>query len=1632
MRLSPNNCSIAFPNQTGGYQRFSAKFVPNLAILIALLLMVLAALLPVSTVSAASLNQEVTVDIPALRDTGIIEGLPDYVHLHGADIFVFHRRNENSEVLDIAFIEFDLAAIPNEAVISEAKLELHLDFSPTAPPQTIEIGLVTDEWNPYPFSWNTQPAVTWSTGNPAASPTASATGPLAWPMTSLVRSWLDGTIENHGIALRPLVLAGGVVTGQTSDAADDPTTDADGFSPRLVVTYTLPTDTEPRPDLGDAPDSSNHHSFVNRAYPNVPGNFPTVWQVPSGEVAGPRHLNQTYEAILGQYLSREADADQGLDQDGANNILQNAAGLVGDIADLDRGDDGWRNRNIRFIDCLQQTLTVRVYRDANSTQEIMYLNTWFDGNRDGDWADRRACVPLGSSPNRPLSPSYEWIVQNEVIDMATIPADGYRDIQIPTERIYNGADDQSHWMRFTLSEEPAIVPSTGGLPDGRGLHPVDDSAPSGFLFGETEDVLYNPPPLGEVGELLLEKQVINAISPVPYGETVTYQVRLSHTGGSQPIQAQIRDELTDVALHLSPRLNADGQSVYVNVTSPTGGVSPLVAQVRNSDDASSNEVVFWEGILKPNAEVILTFDVTVHPFCHFFTGTRSVENVAQARSPEGTQIQADIAFDGQCFVFDTNDLPIGEVELDSSLGEAPVGFRWESDVHNRHDHEIILGLVQQLSGTPNDEDATDDGPGDEPRHMVTKASTGDSARFLGSVTFDPDEKKRVALQLEMDSAADKELSFLNDDAPLGRLRYCLLPYEDATCPSEDEYPNLWGEWELPHVPRRADLGDAPDSTNHFTPTMEAYLGIQANFPTVFDPATGLPPGPRHLRPWLFHLGPDVSNEVEADIGRDADGVNNIEPLADTPDQDWYDDGSSLTLQGACEPAIADVEVNVSLKALQHFSTTNPTAYLNVWLDWSYDGDWDDSFVCIGPGGQGEGVAEHILIDYPIDVAAMMAGTNTITGIVTSRVPWPAQFNEMERWIRFTLSDQPSNKTLSYFDPKDDKTVEYGDGRGHDKPFKSGETEDYLWDLRDDAPTWPDMVIQAHGEIHIDRPSGNPPGTPTKELVFKVNYANIGSQATTDAVLTLTKTDPIRNIEIQAVAGPGIDSGSVTNDANSITIPLPPVAPNQTGTVLLRLGPLSEDAVSTAAMLLDELEIVATIMATGDLNVNNNAISILIERPNAPLRLAGTVDGDALWRKRDTTCRTSLNLTSRGEPMEDAVLMLNGAVSTRGQYDANGILSNGVVSGLKDGNNLIWVDYVGDPTLPGNVSPSQSIRLQVDSSLVVDPITLLLTDDQGRQVHPSTFSWKSGSLATYLLHSGESYTVSIQSCSAEVEPRISLLLGGERLTTLQDEEGDGRYIGRFTYQPTESDPDVFSNGDNRVQSAGTANDNQLSLLIQANGVEQSIIGQMESVNSGTVVDAVSGQPIAGAEVTPLLNGTVANLPTVNSLTTDADGTYGFDVPDDTYQLLFTSDGYQPYRSRSIVVSNGRLAEDIRLVPAVDEAADHTIYITAQGFSPALIDANPGDVVEWLNSDLSGHITKGRLWDSGQLMPTEGFKIRLTEEGSYPYSNDEDSSFGEGVISVQSGSSNDEPSPTDPSGGDTDDLEMQKLFLPLVQQ
>ncbi|RME50412.1 MAG: hypothetical protein D6790_21245, partial [Caldilineae bacterium] len=303
----------------------------------------------------------------------------------------------------------------------------------------------------------------------------------------------------------------------------------------------------------------------------------------------------------------------------------------------------------------------------------------------------------------------------------------------------------------------------------------------------------------------------------------------------------------------------------------------------------------------------------------------------------------------------------------------------------------------------------------------------------------------------------------------------------------------------------ADLGDAPDSSNHFGKPMDAYPSVQANYPTVFDvTVTGAARGPKHKYTKPLHLGRGVTEEREADVGPDVDPTNNIRPLKNLANLDGRDDGlvrSEFTLDH-CQ--FAKIPVLVSIDPVVVASLPNDAqgkVYLNIWLDSNRDGDWEDNFDCPTQAGQTSGVTwEHIVVDYAIDVAALGPGIHKIYAPTNWPVYWPPEFMEkkMPAWMRITLSERPSNKVLDC----GAGTCHIGDGRGYDAPFDLGETEDYL--VRPPKPGEPpstdgaDPTVGKKGFLHPHRDPQT--GALFWVAQWNVHYKNVGHALATNVVV----------------------------------------------------------------------------------------------------------------------------------------------------------------------------------------------------------------------------------------------------------------------------------------------------------------------------------------------------------------------------------------------------------------------------------------------------------------------------------------------------------------------------------------------------
>jgi plastocyanin len=338
-------------------------------------------------------------------------------------------------------------------------------------------------------------------------------------------------------------------------------------------------------------------------------------------------------------------------------------------------------------------------------------------------------------------------------------------------------------------------------------------------------------------------------------------------------------------------------------------------------------------------------------------------------------------------------------------------------------------------------------------------------------------------------------------------------------------------------------------------------------------------------------------------------------------------------------------------------------------------------------------------------------------------------------------------------------------------------------------------------------------------------------------------------------------------------------------------------------------------------------------------------------------------------------------------------SNSVVSPRDAATGLPTGKYYVDPTLP------------------FDPMSLTFTNQQGEVIHPPTLNW-SRDLENIIakLHHNEIYQISIDTCLGEQDLAITLMLDDTLLTRLSDDDGDGRYTGRYTVDlPARS-----------IAAAAS-----LRFVVAAQGVEQTFGSTVSTPPVGIIRDGVNGQSLDEASVLALFSAsdsTYLPLPpaittTPNQQVTGADGAYGFTVAEGLYRLDVVRDGYQPYRSDNIVSNDGSLAVDLNLSPAVTEPATQIIYITENGFTPAVVTVEPGSVIMWVNTDLTDHTSSlPGTWESGLLEAGATFKTKLDAWGTYTYQDSTDSA-NSGLVIVEAKS----------VPGNT-----HQIFLPLVSK
>jgi uncharacterized repeat protein (TIGR01451 family) len=1265
-------------------------------------------------------------------------------------------------------------------------------------------------------------------------------------------------------------------------------------------------------DFGDAPDSlSNHHNLPNTAYAAGPvlGRFPTVWgNTPAAEGTGPRHA-QHKQYWLGKDVTREMDADLLPDADGITNILNNGAA---DVADNDRADDGWLNPDVPLPDCRESMLRVRLSAAAAPPAvNRLYLNVWFDGNRDGDWEDTGFCPDLKAR-------SYEWIVQDWAINPASIPAGGFVDIAVPTVLIYNAQPTADAWIRFTLSEDKAVRNPATSLGDGRG-----PAFPAAFKYGETEDYYRKGTPQGTPGQITIEKKADPA-GPVNVGDVIDYSVFVKHNGGSSPATTVMTDMLpAGVSLVSGP-----------TVTEMIPNATPLVATFNPGIGPSG--AVIWNGTLSPNALVRIDFRVRVKECVSL------LRNVAVAVNTNGQLVQATVETGVNCTPAEP------EITLEKSV--------------------VVEGSQQQVT------DATIS-PGSTATYYLTLSSNGNTTH---SVTISDDLPSGMVATAATSTSG--VVNIVNGGQTVtwsGLLGPNTSPVtikirvriEKVECDQQliniakwfsGSYSGQSNPVTLTYVCR--DLGDAPDSSNHPGAAMTAYPSVPARYPTVFNVAAP-ERGPRHDLPHAFFLGKRVSAEVEADLGFDSDGVNNIDPANNKADLDQYDDGIDLNSVAFKHCQASTLRVIVTITPQGIAMLPNGTGYLNVWVDSNRDGDWADSFDCPQTATGAPSVArEHIVIDHMVNAAALGAGVHLLAVPTSGAVHWPDALAGQPSWLRVTLGDRPSNKPFTT----------HGDGRGHDNPFRTGETEDYL--LRgQSAQATADVEVRKQGEIY----PYHDPATGQQSWIINwiVNYANVGTAPATNVHIIETINPPQT-----LLAETSIPLIVPTITGNTLDYNVGTLAPGASGVILIRTTLPGNTAPGTVVTNQ------ANATSNNDSNSLNNTGSASVTVPLLAPMIVSPMAG--------TTCTGTVTIEGWVQPGAVVDIYVDGGlvaagINTMQHGSGNGDWRHAVT--ITDGTHEIYaIARAGNMTS----DPSPSRVVKVDMNLTWDPISLRFTDELGHSVIPSGRLDESG--WSIFLRPGHTYSVSLRVCCSDPNAQVTIKVG-DILVTLTDPDGDRIFTGTFT-----------------VPEAGRFT-GTVTICVTCDLIRICSDGQVTIDPEGTTFNLLTGVPIPGATVSCMQSAAsaaggqpffqlwpAAQFDQINPQVVGNDGYFSFFTPAGTYRLNVVKSGYQPYVSPDLTVVDAPVHFDVPLTPVLNQAADAQITINNGGFEPAVLVVKPGAVVEWINvggglysttsitpavtfdgiSAVSFNADNG-AWDSGLLGTGESYKRQLNTVGTYTY-------------------------------------------------
>ncbi len=524
----------------------------------------------------------------------------------------------------------------------------------------------------------------------------------------------------------------------------------------------------------------------------------------------------------------------------------------------------------------------------------------------------------------------------------------------------------------------------------------------------------------------------------------------------------------------------------------------------------------------------------------------------------------------------------------------------------------------------------------------------------------------------------------------------------------------------------------------------------------------------------------------------------------------------------------------------------------------------------------------------------------------------------------------------------------------------------------------DVEVTQHVEWGL-QPTGGV--APASVVHFRIAYKNRGATTARNVQITQNLSGFGGSAALAYVTAPGLASNAIQTGANQITFQVGDLPAGASGAIVVGWRP--QPGVSNASTASYGAT-VTVASSNNDAAGNNSATATAVEA--LPLQMGFRTANSPALLQRGATCRTEVTLVGLAAPGRTLQLMLDGVeLGVAPTADAQGRWEQ-TLSGLGEGLHVVHAAYTGG-------GAEAAVFVRVDTGLLLDPASFTVIDATGRTYTADSLgrTWRS----LHLANNG-SFQIGVNTCAATTAPTLTYIGETEKNLNLSDPDGDGRYTGSLELGAAN-------------QSVGAA-----TLRLAASTATRELTFDIAAARSavGIVVNAVTGAPIAGAQVMLLAAqpssaagvGDFSDLPVSNGFgqanpqTTGADGSFFFAPPPGEYRLLVSAPGYQPFRSAVGAIDDAPMAPTIRLTPEVNKAADVVIAIGEEGFDADVLTIPPGVVVEWVNSDLAEHSLQTDAWSSGVLWPGESFRLRFDQVGAFIYTDGENP-LNDGTVTVE---------------------------------